>query len=50
MAEPGQDGSGKLDPTERLLRACRGEAVDRPPVWLMSKSPSSRSGGWVPRR
>ena len=28
----------KLDPTERLLRSCRGEAVDRPPVWLMRQA------------
>jgi uroporphyrinogen decarboxylase len=27
-----------LDPTERLLRSCRGEAVDRPPVWLMRQA------------
>ncbi len=28
----------KLDPTERLLRSCRGEVVDRPPVWLMRQA------------
>jgi uroporphyrinogen decarboxylase len=38
VAEAFRPAVAKLDPTERLLRSCRGEAVDRPPVWLMRQA------------
>ncbi len=31
-------GEASLDLTERFLRSCRGEAVDRAPVWLMRQA------------
>ncbi|HEX9814786.1 MAG TPA: uroporphyrinogen decarboxylase [Myxococcota bacterium] len=38
VAQTARPAIGKLDPTERLLQACRGELVDRPPVWLMRQA------------
>jgi uroporphyrinogen decarboxylase len=37
-AETARPAAGEFDPTERLLRSCRGETVDRPPVWLMRQA------------
>lgn len=37
-SQSGAHRSRALNPKERFLKTCRGEAVDRPPVWLMRQA------------